>query len=88
VQHFGNFFSKLQKLVPPQRLQKEAIIKVLKEVTGQDIPPEAIKITRGVVYVPKTISAAVRSQIFIKQAYILDEISKLLPGQKNLSRIL
>lgn len=88
MQHFGQFFDKLQKLVPPQRLQKEAIIQAIQQVIGQELKPEAIKITRGTVYLPKNISAATRSQIFIKQQQILAVIAELLPTQKPPERIL
>lgn len=88
MQHFGQFFSKLQKLVPPQRLQKEAIIVAVKELAQLELTLEHIKITRGTVYLPKTLSAAARSQIFIKQQDILAKVGELVPTQRPPDRIL
>ncbi len=80
LQNIGNFLDRFQALKPPKKFVQDETAKAVGAILGASVKEEDIDERGGVVYI-RTKNPALKNNIFMRKADVLDELSKTL-GKK------
>lgn len=83
MNNLGNFLDKFKNLLGSSKFQKDAVISIIKSISGISLEEKDVEIKNHVVRIKA--SPAVRSEIFMHKQKIIDELKKVKVFVKNLS---
>lgn len=72
--NIGEFFKRIQSVRMKNVLIQNTVAEVVREIVSYNIKPDDIVVS-GTVVTLKGINSAVRSELFIKKAKLLEEIN-------------
>jgi len=75
--NLSNYLKKLEKFLPYEVQVRNAVIQAIQEVVGITLERSQIRVSRGLVVIQ--VSAAVKSEIALKQIKLLACIKKIIP---------
>lgn len=84
MEQLSFFLEKFKTLGLESALVKKAFAEAARKVVGAEVPPEAVDLRSGVIYVRK-ISPMLRSELFLKRQELKEELQKMFGERKILA---